>query len=38
MLRIRLPKDWKYRATRALSNLEKPGVAAACFLVRPSIP
>ncbi len=31
MPRIRLPKDWKDRATRALSNLNKPGVAAACF-------
>jgi len=31
MPRIRLPKDWKDRATRALSNLQKPGVGAACF-------
>jgi hypothetical protein len=31
MPRIRVPKDWKYRATRALSNLNKPGVAAVCF-------
>jgi hypothetical protein len=30
-MRIRLPKDWKRRATRALSGLKKPGVAAACF-------
>jgi hypothetical protein len=31
MPRIRLPKDWKHRATRALRNLKKPGVGAACF-------
>ena len=31
MPRIRLPKDWKQRATRALSNLNEPGVGAACF-------
>jgi hypothetical protein len=31
MPRIRLPKDWKHRATRGLSNLKKPGVGAACF-------
>jgi hypothetical protein len=31
MPRIRLPKDWKHRATRALSNLKKPGVGAVCF-------
>ena len=31
MPRIRLPKDWKSRATRALSNLKKPGVGAVCF-------
>jgi hypothetical protein len=31
MSRIRLPKDWKHRATRALTNLIKPGVAAVCF-------
>jgi hypothetical protein len=29
--RIHIPKNWKYRATRALSNLNKPGFAAACF-------
>jgi hypothetical protein len=29
--RIHIPKNWKRRATRALSNLNKPGVAAACF-------
>jgi hypothetical protein len=29
--RIHIPKDWKRRASRALSNLNKPGVAAACF-------
>jgi hypothetical protein len=29
--RIRLPKDWDYRAARALSNLNEPGVAAVCF-------
>ena len=29
--RIHLPKDWKRRATRALSNLNEPGVAAVCF-------
>ena len=29
--RIHLPKDWKRRATRALSNLNEPDVAAACF-------
>jgi hypothetical protein len=29
--RIHIPKDWKRKATRALSNLNKPGVAAACF-------
>jgi hypothetical protein len=31
MPRIRLPKDSKYRAARALSSLKKPGVGAACF-------
>ena len=31
MPRIGLPKDSKYRATRALSNLKKPGVRAVCF-------
>jgi hypothetical protein len=31
MPRIRLPKDWKHRATRALSNLKEPGVGAVCF-------
>lgn len=31
MPHLRLPKDWKYRATRALSNLETRGVAAVCF-------
>jgi hypothetical protein len=31
MPRIRLPKDSKYRATRALSNFKEPGVGAACF-------
>jgi hypothetical protein len=29
--RIHIPKDWKRRATRALSNLNRPGVAAVCF-------
>jgi len=29
--RIHIPKDWENRAIRALSNLNKPGVAAACF-------
>lgn len=31
MTRISLPKDWKSRATRALRNLKRPGVAAVCF-------
>jgi hypothetical protein len=31
MPRVRLAKDWRDRATRALSNSKKPGVAAACF-------
>lgn len=31
MPHIRLPKDWKCRATRALSGLEEPGVGAVCF-------
>ncbi len=31
MPRIRLPKDWKHRTTRALSNLKKSGVGAVCF-------
>lgn len=31
MPRIRLPKDWKHRATRAFRNLNKQGVGAACF-------
>jgi hypothetical protein len=31
MPRIRLPKDWKYRATRALSNVKKPAVGAVYF-------
>ena len=29
--RIHIPKDWKRRATRALSNLNEPGVAGVCF-------
>jgi hypothetical protein len=29
--RIHIPKDWKRKATRALTNLNKPGVAAVCF-------
>jgi hypothetical protein len=29
--RLHIPKDWKRKATRALTNLNKPGVAAACF-------
>jgi len=29
--RLHIPKDWKRRATRALSNLNRPGVAAVCF-------
>jgi hypothetical protein len=29
--RIHIPKDWKLKATRALSNLNEPGVEAACF-------
>jgi hypothetical protein len=28
---IHIPKDWKRRAVRALRNLNRPGVAAACF-------
>ena len=31
MPRIRLPKDWKHRATRALSSFKEPGVGAVCF-------
>lgn len=31
MPRIRLPKDWKSRASRALGNLKKPGIGAVCF-------
>jgi hypothetical protein len=31
MPRILLPKDLKYRVTRALNNLNKPGVGAVCF-------
>ena len=31
MPRLHLPKNWKDRATRALSKLNKPGVAAVCF-------
>jgi hypothetical protein len=31
MPRLRLPKDWKQKASRALSNLNKRGVAAVCF-------
>ena len=31
MPRIRLPQDWKFKATRALRNLNKPGVGAACL-------
>jgi hypothetical protein len=31
MPRIRIPKDWKSRATRALRNSKKPGVGAACL-------
>ena len=27
-IRLRLPKDWKRRATRAIRNLNKPGVGA----------
>jgi len=34
MPRIRLPKDSKYRVTRALSNLKEPGVGAVCFWCR----
>jgi hypothetical protein len=29
--RLHIPKDWKRRSTRALSKLNKPGVAAVCF-------
>ena len=29
--RIHIPKDWKLKATRALGNLNEPGVEAACF-------
>src|SRR6267154_732772 len=29
--RLHMPKDWKRRATRALSNLNRPGVVGACF-------
>jgi hypothetical protein len=29
--RIHIPTDWRRRATRALSNLNEPGVAAVCF-------
>jgi hypothetical protein len=29
--RLHLPKDWKLKASRALSNLNEPGVEAACF-------
>ena len=29
--RIHIPKDWKRKATRALSNLNNPDVEAACF-------
>jgi hypothetical protein len=31
MPRIRIPKNWKYRAARALRNLKEPGVGGACF-------
>ena len=31
MPRIRLPKDWQYRAKRALRRLNRRGVVAACF-------
>jgi hypothetical protein len=31
MPRIRLPKDWPYRAKRALRRLNMRGVVAACF-------
>jgi hypothetical protein len=31
MPRIRLPKDLKYRVTRVLSHLKKPGVGVVCF-------
>jgi hypothetical protein len=31
MPRLHLPKDWKQKATRALSNLKKPGIVAVCF-------
>ena len=31
MSRIRLRKDWKRRATRALSGFKEPRVGAACF-------
>ena len=36
--RLRLPKDWKDRATHALSTLGAAGVAGGLLLVRPSIP
>ena len=29
--RIHMPKDWKRKANRALSNLNEPDVEAACF-------
>jgi hypothetical protein len=31
LTRLHMPKDWKRRATRALSNLNRPGVVGACF-------
>jgi hypothetical protein len=29
--RLHIPKDWKLKTTRALSNLNEPVVEAACF-------
>jgi hypothetical protein len=29
--RVHIPKDWRRRASRALTNLNRPGVAAVCF-------
>ena len=31
MARLCLPKNWEFRLPRALSNLNEPGVAGACF-------
>ena len=31
MPRLKLPKDWKRKATRALNGLNKSGVAGVCF-------